>query len=414
MTGTQILILIIYLLILIFEFFLKFINLKYLKTHGDKLPPEFEGMIDENLLKKTKDYTFEKSKFSNIESIFDSIILIIFIFCGVLNIYNRWILSLNLSFILSGIIFFLLLSYASTFLSIPFSLYANFKIENKYGFNTMTWKLWISDFFKGLAISTILMGIILLLSLMIIDFSPSFWWLWVWLFLLLFGIFIMYISPYVIEPLFNKYVPVQEDGLNLKIMSLMDKMKIKISKIQVVDASKRSKHSNAYFTGIGMVKRIVLFDTLLKNLSHDEILAVLAHEAGHFKKKHVIKRIVMIEALSLAVLFIAHKILNSEILIEIFNLQTTSFFAKIILLGFIGSLIMFPLTPVASYFARKQENSADKFACEFIEKREDFSMSLIKLSKDNLANLYPHPIFAWFYYSHPPILKRIKEILNKT
>jgi len=400
----------VYVLVLAFEYSLKFTNIAYLKKRGGKVPPEFEGEIDEDLLKKTRDYTFHRSRFGFIESIFDSALIVIFIYGGILNLYNSWMLSLNLPFIVTGILYFYILSFLSTMLSIPFSLYANFKIENAYGFNTMTWKLWLGDFFKSLLISAVLMAIVGSASLAIVQASPRFWWLWVWFFFLVFGIFFMYISPYVIEPLFNKYVPVQEEELEGKIRTLMDKLKIRISKIQIVDASKRSRHSNAYFTGIGRVKRIVLFDTLLQSMSHNEILAVLAHEGGHWKKKHVPKRIVVMELLSLAGLYIAYLILESGFLHTVFGIEPGSFFVKIILLGFVGSIVLFPFTPLGSYLSRRQEREADSFACSMIENRSDLAGALKKLSKDNLSNLYPHPFYAKFYYSHPPILERLREI----
>jgi STE24 endopeptidase len=403
--------LLLYILIFLFEFYLKFLNLRHLKKHGEIVPHAFEGQIDVELLKKTRDYTVEHSTFGFFEGIFDFAVVIVFIFGGLLDLYNSWILSWNLPFILSGVLFFLLISLVSTIISIPFSLYSNFIIENKYGFNTMTFKLWMTDFVKSLVISIVLTSIMTAVSFAIIQGSPDFWWIWLWLFILIFGIFMMYISPYIIEPLFHKFTPVQEEELENKIRSLMDKIKIKISKIRVVDASKRSRHSNAYFTGIGRVKRIVLFDNLITSMTHGEILAVLAHEAGHWKKKHILRRIVLVEALSLASLFIAFLVLKSDVLVTIFGLTISSFFAKLILLGFVGSLLMFFFRPLSSYFSRRQETEADRFAMKMIDDRKDLADALVKLSKDNLSNLHPHPLYAFFNYSHPPIQERLRKII---
>lgn len=405
--------LLLYILIFLFEFSLKYINLRHLKRYGGIVPSAFEGHINEDLLEKTRDYTLEHSYFGYLEAIFDFAVVIIFIFGGLLDLYNSWILSLNFPFILSGVLFFLFIALVSTLISIPFSLYSNFKIENKYGFNTMTFKLWITDFFKSLTISIILTTIMTSVSFAIIMGSPGYWWIWLWLFILIFGIFMMYLSPYVIEPLFHKFTPVQEESLEEKIRELMTKIKIKISKIRVVDASKRSRHSNAYFTGIGKVKRIILFDNLIDNMSHGEILAILAHEAGHWKKKHILRRIILVETLSLISLFIAYQVLQSDILIFIFGLNSSSFFAKLILLGFVGNLLMFFFKPLSSYFSRKQETEADKFAIKIIDNKKDLADALVKLSKDNLANLHPHPVYAFFNYSHPPIQERIKRIIHK-
>jgi len=386
---------------------------------GLSIPPEFEGKIDENLLKKTQEYEEEKTRFSFISSIFGNVITIIFIFGGLLNIYNSWIASLNWTFILTGILFLLILSYASTFFSIPFSLYSTFKIENKYGFNTTTPKLWLTDFLKSILVSTVLMGIVALVALWLIQSSPNYWWIWVWGFFLIFSLFMMYISPYVIEPLFNKFTPIEEEGIEDKIKKLMQKVNLKVSRVFKMDASKRSRHTNAYFTGIGRVKRIILYDTLLEKMNHDEILSVLAHEAGHWKKKHVLKMIIVLELISLIGIYISFRILQTDLLTALFQIKQGTFFAKVIILGFIGGIISFPFIPLSNYVSRRFEREADRFACELTGNSESMASALIKLSKDNLSNLHPHPFYAAFYYSHPPIVQRIKDIkktllLNKT
>jgi len=400
MKGYQIILLISYILIALFGYWLKSLNLRHLRKYGDVVPEEFKDYIDSDLLKKTRDYTVEHSKFGFIESIFGNILVLAFFFGGLLNMYNSWIASFNMPFILSGIVFFLVLSYANTIISIPFDLYSTFRIENKYGFNTMTWKLWITDFIKSIILSTIFTGIMAAAALYLMKASPDFWWLFVWLFFLLFSIFMMYISPYIIEPLFNKFTPIKDEEIEGSIRDLMKKAGIKISRVFKIDASKRSSHTNAYFTGIGKVKRI-------------EILSVLAHEAGHWKKKHVLKMIIVIEAMSLIGIYISFMMIKSGILIRIFNIQNDTVFANLLILGFVGGIVSFPLTPIFSYFSRRHEREADRFAAEMTENREAMATSLIKLSKDNLSNLYPHPLYASFYYSHPPVVQRIREIRGK-
>jgi STE24 endopeptidase len=381
-----------------------------MKRFGSFIPPEFEGKIDEDLLKKTQDYEVEKTRFSFISSIYGNVILIIFIFGGVLNIYNSWIASLNWPFVLTGILFFLLISYASTFLSIPFSLYGTFKIENKYGFNTMTPKLWLTDFLKSILLSTVLMAIIVSVGLWLIQSSPGYWWIWVWGFFLIFSLFMMYISPYVIEPLFNKFTPIEEKGLEDKIKDLMQKVNIKVSRVFKMDASKRSRHSNAYFTGIGRVKRIILYDTLLEKMQQDEIVSVLAHETGHWKKKHVFKQLIILELFSLIGIYISFRVIQTDLLPNLFQIQHSTFFAKAVILGFIGGIISFPFIPLSNYISRRFEKEADKFACQLTGNTESMASALIKLSKDNLSNLHPHPLYSAFYYSHPPVVQRIKDI----
>ena len=381
-----------------------------MKRFGLSIPPEFEGMIDEPLLKKVQEYETEKTRCSFVSSIFSNIVTIIFIFGGILDVYNSWVSSLNRPFVLSGILFFILLSYASSVISIPFSLFVTFKIENKFGFNVMTPKLWLTDFLKSIALSTVLTGIVLSIGLWLIQSSPDFWWIWVWGFFLIFSPFMMYISPYVIEPLFNKFTPIEEPDLEDRIKNLMQKADIRVSRVFRMDASKRSKHTNAYFSGIGKVKRIILYDTLLEKMNHDEILAVLAHEAGHWKKRHILKMIIAAEIVSFIGIYISFRILQTDFLADIFQIQKATFYAKLVLLGFIGGILSFPFTPLGSYVSRRFERQADKFAYELTENREAMASALIKLSKDNLSNLHPHPVYAAFYYSHPPVIERIRNI----
>ena len=381
-----------------------------MKRCGLSVPPEFEGMIDEPLLKKVQEYETEKTRCSFVSSIFSNIVTIVFIFAGLLNVYNSWVSSLNRPFVLSGILFFLLLSYATSVISIPFSLFVTFKIENKFGFNVMTPKLWLTDFLKSIALSTVLTGIVLSIGLWLIQSSPDYWWIWVWGFFLIFSLFMMYISPYVIEPLFNKFTPVEEPELEDRIKNLMHKADIRVSRVFKMDASKRSKHTNAYFSGIGKVKRIILYDTLIDKMNHDEILAVLAHEAGHWKKRHILKMIIVAEIVSFIGIYISFRILQTDFLADIFQIQKATFYAKLVLLGFIGGILSFPFTPLGSYVSRRFERQADKFAYELTENREAMASALIKLSRDNLSNLHPHPIYAAFYYSHPPVVQRVRDI----
>jgi len=398
-----------YLIVIAFGYILDFLNLSHIKKHGTSIPPEFEGHIDQELLKRTVQYNIEHIRLDLISSVFNNILFLIFILY-LLDIYNTWIMSLEYSFIISGLIFFLLLTYAETVVSIPFNLYSQFKIENKYGFNTMTFKLWISDTIKSLLITTILLGILITVGLYIIQKSPEWWWLWVWGFFFAFTIFIMYISPYVIEPLFHKFSPIDDKSLEEKIRTLMEKIGIRVSRIFRVDASRRTRHTNAYFTGIGKVKRIVLYDTLLESMSPEEILTVLAHEAGHWKKKHLLKYIILTETIALLILFISFHLLKTDILTDIFNISRDSLFAKIVILGFIGSIVSFPLSPLFHSISRRHEIDADRFSCEITGNKEALINALVKLSKDNLSNLHPHPLYALFHYSHPPVVERIKNI----
>ncbi len=390
-----------------FEYLARYLNLRHMRAAGSAAPPEFEGRVDAALLKKTREYETENTRFSFVSSLFGNLLTILFFFGGLLNIFNSWIASLNLSFVFSGWLFFMLLFYADDFLSIPFGLYHTFKIENKYGFNTMTPGLWISDFIKSILISTILMSLMILAGLWLVRWSPEHWWFWVWAFLFVFSIFMMYLSPYVIEPLFNKFTPIEDESLREGITALAEKAGIHVSRVLRIDASKRSKHSNAYFTGIGRTKRIVLYDTLLEGMDRNEIIAVLAHEIGHWKKKHLLKMLAALEIFSLATLYLAFRLIRSDFLLEVFHIGASTLFAKVILLAFLAGIVSLPLKPVMNFFSRRHERQADRASYELTHDPESMVHALVKLSKENLSNLHPHPLYVAMYYSHPPVLERI-------
>lgn len=391
-------------------YWLKYLNLSWLKTYGSTVPPEFQGSIDPALLKRISDYTFENNRVGIVESIISNILLVVFLFGGMLGIYDRWISSLSSSFVLSGLLFALFLLLAEKLIDIPFSLYHHFKIENRYGFNTMTFRLWFTDLIKSLAISLVLGMLVLAAVLAIVAASPAWWWLWVWAFLLVFGIFMMYISPYVIEPLFFKFEPLKIQGLENRIRQLVERAGLRITRVFQVDASRRSRHSNAYFTGIGRVKRIVLFDTLIDQMSEEEILAVLAHEVGHWKKRHVLKRILLSELSAFLGLFIAYHLMRWDGLPGLIGLQQASFYARVIIVGFLSSVVTFPLTPLFTYLSRRGERQADRFALDLTGNPDALASGLVKLSRENLSNLHPHPLYAKFYYSHPPIVERVRSL----
>lgn len=191
---------------------------------------------------------------------------------------------------------------------------------------------------------------------------------------------------------------------------IAEKAGIRVSKIFTVDASKRSHHTNAYFTGIGRVKRIVLFDTLIRKMNGDEIIAVLAHEIGHWKKRHIVKRIIGFEAVSLIGSYAAFRTLQTDFLTDMFGIRNGTIFAKVVILGFVAGIVLFPFTALSNYISRRQEEEADRFAADLTSDPESLATSMIKLSRDNLSNLHPHPLYAKFYYSHPPVVERIKKI----
>ncbi len=401
------LLLIFYLFVTTTGYWLRLINLNYLKKHGTEVPAGFENTINKDILAKTTAYTLEKSRLGLKESVINNIIVIFFLFGGLITLYDQWILSLSHSFIISGMLFVIILALVQTLIEIPFSFYDTFTIESRYGFNTTTKRLWLTDLFKSTLISLLILSIMVSAALGLIKWSSGFWWLWLWGFFVVFSIFLMYIAPYVIEPLFFKFSPIEEKSLEDKIMEMMEKAKVKVSRVVQVDASRRSHHSNAYFSGIGRVKKIVLFDTLLKQMTQEEIIAVLAHELGHWKKGHIRKKLIMIETVSLLSFYLAYHLLAWGGLPGLLNLTQLSLPAQFVILMFLGSLVVFPLTPLSSWLSRNHERQADQFGCELSGDPEALASALIKLSGENLANLHPHPFYASFYYSHPPVIERV-------
>lgn len=399
-----------FVLVLCVEYVLDALNLRHLRRHGQEVPAEFAGHVDAALLARTSAYTLARDRLALCESLLGNLLLGIFLFGGLLGLYDRWIAGFSDSFILSGLLFFFGLGLARGLLDVPFSLYRHFVVEERFGFNTLTWRLWLADLLKGTLISLILSGLLLSGALWLVQADPQHWWLWVWAFLALFSLFLMYLSPYVIEPLFFKFAPIRVEGLEERIRALMEKAGLRVSRVFQVDASRRSRHSNAYFTGIGRVKRIVLFDTLLAQMDQDEILAVLAHEVGHWKKRHVLKRLLWAQVLILGGLFLAHRLMAAEVLPGLLGLEQASFFAQLMILSLLASLTGFVLTPLASWVSRRDEYQADRFACELGGDPRALASALVKLSRENLANLHPHPWYAAFHYSHPPVVERIRKL----
>ncbi|HBG05895.1 MAG: peptidase M48 [Geobacteraceae bacterium GWC2_58_44] len=393
-------------------YLLRYLNLRHLARHGSSVPEGFAGAIDAEAMAKSARYTVEQSKVGLIQSVYDSALLLAFLFTPLLPRYDAWISSLSGSPVIRGLLFVLILTLVQSILEIPFSLYTTFRIEKRYGFNTTTPRLWFTDLLKSTLISGLLLAILASSALLLVRHSPELWWLWVWAFFALFSITMMYLSPYLIEPLFSKFEPLGDPLLEEEIRRLLEKGGLQVKGVLKMDASRRSLHSNAYFTGIGRVKRIVLYDTLIKQMEHSELLAILAHEAGHWKKGHIWKRLVLMEGAALALFFAVYHLVSWGGLPGLFGVDQASFAAQIIMVSFLFSIALFPLTPLGSWLSRRNEWEADRFAAELSGTPEALASALVKLSRENLANLHPHPVYASFYYSHPPVVARVARLLR--
>lgn len=399
-----------YVLVAAAGYFLRFINLQYLKKHGNEIPPGFETSIDADTLAGTSAYTLQQSRLGLVESLFDNILLLIFLFGGLIALYDRWIQSLSSSFIISGILFFVIIALVQVVLDIPFSLYGTFRLENRFGFNTTTPRIWLTDLLKSTGISTSILALMISGAYGLVQWSPQLWWLWVWVFFAAVTLFFMYVSPYIIEPLFNKFEPVKDAELEQEIRALMEKAGLHVSRVMQIDASRRSRHSNAYFTGIGRVKRIVLYDTLLEQMNRQEILAILAHEVGHWKKGHIWKRLVATELGALLTLYLSYRLLLWGGLPGVVGQEHLSFSGQLVVLGFISAIATFPFTAVSSWLSRQHEWQADRYSRDLTGDPGALASALVKLNRENLGNLHPHPLYAKFYYSHPPVVERVAAL----
>jgi len=386
------------------------LNISYLRRHGVTIPEAFQDVVDGEKLRKVSAYNVDSEQLHMVATLADQGLFLVILLSGFLpwlvKIINPW----KGGTIFGGMVFFAILSMSAHLLHIPFSLVDTFVIEDRYGFNKMSVKTWVSDLFKSMAIFAILGGLILWLLLTLVAHGGNAWWVWAWMVAGGFEILMLWLFPVVIAPLFNKFEPIENKVLECRIGTLMEKMGLQAKGVFRMDASKRSKHTNAYFTGIGKGKRIVLFDTLLASHTEEEVLAVLAHEIGHWKKKHLLKEIIQLEILSLAVFYFASKCLDWTLLYQTFGFQEPIVYIGLFLAGVLIGPVGYFAHPLESAISRKFEREADDFALGLMETAEPMCSALKRLAADNLANLTPHPLYAWFYYSHPPLVERISRL----
>ncbi|RPJ42646.1 MAG: M48 family peptidase [Deltaproteobacteria bacterium] len=386
------------------------LNIAHLRKHGGRIPEVFQGTIDQEKLQKISAYTVDSARFGILTTLSNQGLLLVLLLSGILpwiqGLANQW----DLGVVTGGLFFFALLSLPGFFLDIPFSLYGNFVIEARHGFNTKTLSVWIADFLKSLFLSALLGAPLLALLLFLIQRGGPLWWLWAWALVGLFELLILWLYPVLLAPLFNKFEPLANPDLVRKIADLLGKAGLKAKGVFQMDASRRSRHTNAYFTGLGKSKRIVLFDTLLASHSEEEILAVLAHEAGHWKKRHIAKQVLILEALSLLGFYGVAKILDVPLIYQTFGFSQTVAYVGLFLVTTLFSPLLYFAEPLGAAFSRRFEREADDYGLLLTQNPEPMIKALKRLASDNLSNLTPHPLYAWFYYSHPPLLERIRRL----
>ncbi len=382
------------------------LNLRNLST---EIPEEFRGIYDDEKYAQSQRYLKENTRFGQIQSAIMLPLTIAFILLDGFGWLNTIAQSTSEHMIVQGLVFGGLLLLISQIVSLPFSLYDTFVIEEKYGFNKTTAKTFVADLLKGLLLTALLGAPIFALVLWIFSAVPHAW-LWAWGALALIQLFIMFIAPVAILPLFNKFTPLEEGELRSAIEKFTADQHYTLSGIFKIDGSKRSTKSNAYFTGFGKTKRIALFDTLIDNHSTRELVGVLAHEMGHDKRGHIKKGIIISLVSSLLMFFILSLFITQPGLYAAFGIEGTPLYAGLILFGFLYAPIGMILGLLGNLLSRKHEFEADAFAAETTRAPSEMIAALKKLSVDNLANLTPHPLKVFLEYSHPPVLERIKAL----
>ena len=403
--------LIIILTILIGEYLLNAIveNLN-LSCAWPVLPKEFVGYYDAQKYKQSQNYLKENTRFTLVkETIFTALILAL-ILIGGFNVVDKLARSFKLGPVLTGLTFAGILMLASRVLSIPFSVYRTFVIEEKFGFNKTTARTFFLDILKSLALGAVIGGIIFSAVLWFFAKMGSLAWVYCWIGVVLFQLFLLFIAPAVILPLFNKFVPLEEGQLKNAIEKYAAQEKFKLKGIFKIDASRRSTKTNAFFTGFGKYRRIALFDTLIRKHSVDELVSILAHEIGHYKKKHIIKRMAISIVTTGIMFFILSYFINNQGLFAAFKMDQLSIYASLFFFAFLYTPINILFSILANFIFRRHEYEADAYSVATYKKPESFIAALKKLSVDNLSNLTPHPLKVFLDYSHPPVLKRIQAI----
>ena len=390
-------------------------QIRHVSLNRFQVPVVFETTISLSSHQKAADYTLIKTRFSVLEMAFGATVIICWTFLGGLNALNLaltgWLgggmvqqLALVTSFVIVG-----------GLLEFPLGLYQTFGIEQRFGFNKMTIKLWLSDLVKSTLVAACLGLPVLALLLWIMEATGEFWWLWSWSFWMGFNLLLLIVYPTFIAPIFNQFKPLEDAALRDRVNKLMSRCGFSSKGLFVMDGSKRSAHANAYFTGFGAAKRVVFYDTLLKQLTPGEVDAVLAHELGHFKHKHIIKRILSMFGMSLLAFallgWLAAQAWFYSGLGVTPNLGMPNNALALLLFMLTAPVFSFFITPLMALISRKHEFEADAYAVNQTS-GSDLSSALLKLYEDNASTLTPDPLFAKFYYSHPPASERLVRILS--
>ena len=383
------------------------LNLKNLKS---ELPGEFRDVYDDAGYRKSQEYTRVNTKFGYVESAFSLVVMLLFWFLGGFGWLDGIVSGWFISSIIRGLVFIGLLVAANSLLSLPFSVYSTFVIEEKFGFNKTTPRTFILDILKSLGLTVVIGGPVMAAILFILEKTGPAAWLYGWAIVTVFTLLLQYIAPTWLMPLFNKFKPVEDGELKDAVFAFAGKVKFPLKNLFVMDGSKRSSKSNAFFTGFGKNKRIALYDTLIEKHTVGEIVAILAHEIGHYKKKHILTGMLISIVHTGVIFFLLSIFLGERGLFEAFYMNSMPVYAGLLFFGMLYSPIEMILSMVMNIVSRKNEYAADRFAVESSGLKSEMVSALKKLSGTNLVNLTPHPFMVFMNYSHPPMLERIRKI----
>jgi STE24 endopeptidase len=391
---------------------LNFRQKKSIQNSFNVVPQSFQKDISLKEHQKAGLYSLDKLKVDNFEILFSSLLLVLWTIGGGIDLINNFWASHSYEGLSGGVFVILSIMIISSLLGLPVNYFRTFKIEEKHGFNKSTTSLFFSDYVKQTIIFTLIFGsFISFVVLWLMNYMGQYWWIYTWVFISLFSLIMIWVYPTFIAPLFNKFSPLSDKKLEMKIKSLITKSGFQSNGIFVMDGSKRSSHGNAYFTGMGESKRIVFFDTLLKDMSHDEIEAILAHELGHFHHKHIRKNIVSTFLMTLIGLALLGYLIDQEWFFSGLGITEVNNHNALIVFTMVAPVFTFLISPISNMLSRKHEFEADNFAATHTDAKNLIS-SLIKLYKENASTLTPDKIYSTFHHSHPPASERIGELLK--
>ncbi|HEY9053011.1 MAG TPA: M48 family metallopeptidase, partial [Gammaproteobacteria bacterium] len=385
---------------LLIKFWLAHRHISHIQQHRNAVPEAFSEKISIEDHQKAADYTTAKVRFGRWPLIYDALLLLAWTFGGGLELLDQNWRQLEMDPVYTGIAVILSLMLIASLLELPFSIYSTFVIEERFGFNRTTAKTFIIDIFKGMLLALLLGMPLIWVVLWLMEKSGEFWWLYAWVVWTGFSLFIAWAYPTWIAPIFNKFTPLEEGETLNRINSLLQRCGFNSKGIFVIDGSKRSSHGNAYFAGFGKNKRIVFFDTLLNSLDNDELEAVLAHELGHFKRKHILKGMLLTITTTLLGLWVLAWIMQNDWFYKALGVSTPSTYMALILFSLVVPIFTFLLHPLMSMFSRKNEFEADAFAAEQAD-ANNLIKALVNLYKENASTLTPDPLYSAFYDSHP-------------